>query len=145
MTAITNKLHNYSNKNVWCAYSAPKQAGEKWDTWRVRLLHADTVSSWKIDIDYVKAQDEGTTINGRPGWWKLGTAGKFFVANDVDSSTNLILRSTGGLVSSVRYYEDWAAGKDRHWYESSTPESPEEIAAYLAEWEKAKDASAPLE
>ena len=133
MTSITNKLVNASGQTVWCAYSSPAPNGGEWDVWRVRLIQAGNTSAWKVDIDYIKPQNANVTINGRAGWWKLGQGGSFYIATDQGNSNNLLVLATGGLIASVRHYEDWARGKNRAWYERSTPKGEAEIAGQLAE------------
>jgi hypothetical protein len=130
-----NKLQNASSHHVWCVYSATDPNGGKWDIWRNRVLHAGYISAWKVDIDYIIAKPDGVTINGRPGWWKLGQGGSFYLANDTRDPKNLILIAVGGLGKSIQYYEDWAKGKD----------SATEIAAQIAEWESVRDYASPIE
>lgn len=130
-----NKLQNASSHHVWCVYSADDPKGGKWDIWRNRVLHSGYVSAWKVDIDYICAKPDGVTINGREGWWKLGQGGSFYLANDTRSPKNLILVAVGGISKSIRFYQDWAKGKD----------SEKEIAAQIAEWESVRDYAAPIE
>ncbi|GAA5168744.1 hypothetical protein [Viridibacterium curvum] len=111
MYTIANKIVNYSNRNVWCSYSGPSG-------WRVRLLKAYSRTEWVVDVDYVMAQTSGVLINGRTGWWKLGQGGSFFIANHAQRSKGLILgASAGGLVDSIRQFDDWAKGLQRPLHE----------------------------
>jgi hypothetical protein len=142
MTWPPNKLTNSSQHKLWCVYSRKAPNGG-WDVWTTRILHEGYTSAWKVDIDYIIAKPDGVTINGRPGWWKLGQGEVFMVGDDSRNGKNLILagRSSG----SVRYYTDWAKGVGRKWYERGGKDTPQEIAAQIAEWESVRDYGAPIE
>jgi hypothetical protein len=147
-TVNTNKVVNYSNRNVWCSYSTASG-------WKVRLLKAYSRSEWVVDIDYIMAQDSGVLINGRAGWWKIGLGGSFFIANHTQRAKGLTLgASAGGTVNSIRHYDDWAKGKQRELYEEALRlygkegyqiRSASQIAADYKWWASLMDPTAPLD
>lgn len=134
-----NKVVNYSNRNIWCSYSGPSG-------WKVRLLKAYSSTEWEVDVDYVMAQTSGVLINGRAGWWKLGQGGSFFIANHAQRSKGLVLgASAGGLMDSIRHFDDWAKGMQRQFWESSRVLSDAEIAWFYDWWKSLMNTTAPID
>lgn len=132
MTGLTNRLDNWSNKDIWVVYSVKSKSGG-YDEWRVRLLRAGFVARYIVDIDYIKPKDD-IYLNGKKGWWKLAQGGSYKVFNNANKKNQLTAIRFGGYIPFIedfRYFEDWAKNVDG--------QSDEQIKNTLAEWERLKD------
>ena len=105
------KVFNHSTKWVICLWD--KEVDSK-KVWEGKALAPGRRSPYSLDVDLVKAFDDGVSIGGWQEWWLLGRGAEVSIRSDGALLTIKDVTVTGKLGKvSIEEVKNWSPTIDR--------------------------------